>query len=171
MMQNWFVSKIRYEKTMENGMVKKVTEPYLIDAQSFTEAEARTIEKLQPFMSGEFLISDISRAKYTEIVTANQGINLIDAEAKKILGENSRATSDADKWYDCKLSFISLNETTGAEKKTACFMLVNASSLDAANNTLVEHMRGTMADYVIDKIAETPIVDVFPYDGADNSEK
>ena len=43
-MHTWFECKIRYEKTMENGMQKKVTEPYLVDALSFTEAEARIIE-------------------------------------------------------------------------------------------------------------------------------
>ncbi|MGL4332122.1 MAG: DUF4494 domain-containing protein, partial [Bacteroidales bacterium] len=68
-MNNWFECKIRYEKTMENGMLKKVTEPYLVDALSFTEAEARIIKEITPFISGEFTVSDIKRAKISEIFT------------------------------------------------------------------------------------------------------
>ena len=67
MMHTWFECKIRYEKVMENGMNKKVTEPYLVDALSFTEAEARIIEEITPFISGEFTVSDIKRANYSEL--------------------------------------------------------------------------------------------------------
>ena len=66
-MHMWFECKIRYEKTMDNGMNKKVTEPYLVDALSFTEAEARIIEEMTPFISGEFTVSDIKRANYSEL--------------------------------------------------------------------------------------------------------
>ena len=66
-MHTWFECKIRYEKVMENGMQKKVTEPYLVDALSFTEAEARIIEEMTPFISGEFTVSDIKRANYSEL--------------------------------------------------------------------------------------------------------
>ena len=74
MMHTWFLTKIRYEKVMENGMRKKVTEPYLVDALSFTEAEARIIEEVTPFISGEFTVSDISRAHYSEIFTSEDGL-------------------------------------------------------------------------------------------------
>ena len=83
MMHTWFECKIQYEKTMENGMNKKVTEPYLVDALSFTEAEARIIEEMTPYISGEFTVSDIKRAKYSELCFAE------DAEA--------------DRWFKCKL--------------------------------------------------------------------
>ena len=150
MMHNWFVSKIRYEKTMENGMVKRVTEPYLVDGLSFTEAEARTFEMLQP-VSGEFLISDISRAKYAEVVFSND--------------------SKADRWFNARVAFITLDEHSGSEKKAKSNILIQAADFDSAKSGIVEHMKGTMSDYVIDKIEETPIMDCFPYDCADNSEK
>ena len=70
MMHNWFECKIRYEKVMENGMNKKVTEPYLVDALSFTEAEARILEEEKPFISGELTVADIKRANYTELFPA-----------------------------------------------------------------------------------------------------
>ena len=69
---NWFECKIRYEKTLENGMNKKVTEPYLVDALSFTEAEARIIEEMTPFISGEFTVSDIKRANYSELFPSDE---------------------------------------------------------------------------------------------------
>lgn len=74
MMHTWFECKIRYEKVMENGMNKKVTEPYLVDALSFTEAEARIIEEITPFISGEFTVSDIKRANYSELFFCEEGL-------------------------------------------------------------------------------------------------
>ena len=71
-MHTWFECKIRYEKVMENGMNKKVTEPYLVDALSFTEAEARIIEEMTPFISGEFTVSDIKRANYSELFPSEE---------------------------------------------------------------------------------------------------
>ena len=99
MMHTWFEGKIRYEKVAENGMNKKVTEPYLVDALSFTEAEARFIEEVTPFITGEFTVTDIKRANYSEIFPSEE-------EA-------------ADKWYKCKLYFITIDDKSGAEKKTA----------------------------------------------------
>ena len=142
-MHNWFECKIRYEKTIENGMTKKVTEPYLVDALSFTEAEARIIEEMTPFLSGEFTVSDIKRANYSELFNSEE-------EA-------------ADRWFKCKLFFVTLDEKSGAEKKTATQVLVQASDLRDAVKRLDEGMKGTMADYVIASVAETAIMDVYPY--------
>ena len=143
MMHTWFECKIRYEKVMENGMQKKVTKPYLVDALSFTEAEARIIEEMTPFTTGEFTVSDIKRANYSELFAT-------DEEA-------------ADRWFKCKLIFITLDEKSGAEKKTSTLVLVQASDLSDAKDKLVEGMKGTLADYQIGSVAETAIVDVYPY--------
>ena len=149
-MHTWFECKIRYEKTMENGMNKKVTEPYLVDALSFTEAEARIIEEMTPFISGEFTVSDIKRANYSELFFSEE-------EA-------------ADRWFKCKLTFITLDEKSGAEKKTSTNVLVQASDLRDAVKKLDEGMKGSMADYIISSMAETAIMDVYNYvtDSADN---
>lgn len=143
MMNEWFECKVRYEKTMENGMLKKVTEPYLVDAISFTEAEKRFLEEIEPFMSGEFQITDIKRAKYAELFET--------------------ADDDADKWFKAKVAFITLDEKTGVEKKSSQNMLVQASDLRDAVKRLDKGMSGTMADYEIAAIAETPLMDVFHY--------
>ena len=110
-MHNWFECKIRYEKVAENGMNKKVTEPYLVDALSFTEAESRIIEEITPFISGEFTVSDIKRANYSELFPSD---------------EEAADRRDAVKKLD-------------------------------------EGMKGTMADYVIASVAETALMDVYPY--------
>lgn len=134
-MHTWFECKIRYEKTMDNGMNKKVTEPYLVDALSFTEAEARIIEEMTPFISGEFTVSDIKRANYSELFPCEE--------------------DSADRWFKCKLYFITSDEKSGAEKKTATNVLVQAADLRDAVNKLDEGMKGTMADYQIASVAET----------------
>ena len=147
-MHTWFECKIRYEKVMENGMQKKVTEPYLVDALSFTEAEARIIEEMTPFISGEFTVSDIKRANYSELFPSEE-------EA-------------ADRWFKCKLIFITLDEKSGAEKKTSTQVLVQAADLRDAVKKLDEGMKGTMADYQIGSVAETAIMDVYPYSAEPN---
>ena len=142
-MHNWFLCKVKYEKTMENGQNKKVTEPYLVDALSHTEAEARITEEMKPYISGEFTIAGIVPAKYSELFFA-------DEEA-------------ADRWFKCKLAFLTLDEKSGAEKRTMTNVLVQAADLRDAVKKLDEGMKGSMADYLILSVAETPIMDVYPY--------
>ena len=60
-MANWFECKARFDKMMENGSLKKVTEPYMVDALSFTEAEARIIDELTPFVSGGLEIKAVKK--------------------------------------------------------------------------------------------------------------
>ena len=136
-MHTWFECRIRYEKVMENGMQKKVTEPYLVDALSFTEAEARIIEEMTPFISGEFTVSDIKRINYSELFPS-------DDEADDI-------------WFKCKLSFITLDEKSGAEKRTSTNVLVQASDLGRAKKNLDAGMKGTMAEYQVSSVTETAI--------------
>ena len=123
MMNKWFECKVKYVKMMENGLEKKVTEPYLVDAISFTEAEKRFIEEIRPFMTGEFEVSDIKRVNYSEVF-------FCDAES-------------ADRWFKCKLSFITLDEKSGAEKKSNSYALVQAADLREAIKYLDEQMKGT----------------------------
>ena len=142
-MHTWFECKIRYEKMMENGMNKKVVEPYLVDALSFTEAEARIIEEMEPFITGEFTVSDIKRANYSELFASEE--------------------ETADRWFKCKLIFITLDEKSGAEKRTSTQILVQAADLRDAVKKLDEGMKDTMADYQIGMVSETAIIDVYPY--------
>lgn len=140
-MSNWFECKVSYEKMLENGMQKKVTEPYLVDALSFTEAEARIIEELKPFITGEFVIADIKRARLSELFFFDGG----------------------DRFFRAKVQFITLDEKSGSEKKTSVNMLAQASDIEEALKVVKKGMEGTMADYAIASLVETTIMDVFPY--------
>jgi small-conductance mechanosensitive channel len=126
---------------MENGVLKKVTEPYLVDALSFTEAEARIIEEVKHYVSGEFTVANIKRARLAELFFNENG----------------------DRYYRIKVLFITLDEKSGTEKKTAAQMLVQASNLKESIAVLEEGMKGSMADYTIASVAETMILDVFPF--------
>ncbi|MBR6866829.1 MAG: DUF4494 domain-containing protein [Prevotella sp.] len=139
----WFECKIQYEKTMEDGLQKKVSETYTIDALSFTEAEQRIMEEMSAYISGEFTIKDIKIAPYKEIFFADQDL--------------------ADKWYKAKLQFITIDEKTAKEKKSSVNYLVNAGTLNGAVKNIDEVMGGTMIDYVIASVAETMLMDVFEY--------
>lgn len=142
MTHNYFLSTVRYEKTMENGLNKIVCEQYLFDALSFTEAEARTIEELTPFMSGEFSIPTIVKPRISELFLSDD--------------------TAADRFYKVKVASITLDEKSGAEKKTNSFILVQASDFKNAYDRFVYGMKGTMADYEIISIVETQILDYYP---------
>ena len=149
-MNNWFECKVRTEKMMEGGATKKVTEPYLVDALNFTEAEARIIEEITPFCNGQLEVVDIKRARYCEMFTSE--------------------LENCDKWYKVKCAFVTIDEKTQAEKRTTQQMLVQASDLRDAVQRFDEGMKGSMVDYEITLVQETPLLDVFPYQQkADNA--
>ena len=141
-MNNWFECKVTYEKMMENGMQKKVTEPYLVDALSFTEAEARIIEEIQPYITGDFTIKTVSKAKISETFFNDEG----------------------DRFYKFKVNFITLDEKSGMEKKTSAKMIAQACTLKEAIAVLEEGMKSTMCDYSIAEVKETNIIDVFTFE-------
>ena len=132
---------IRYERTMENGMTKKVTELYLVDALSFAEAEGRITKEMEPYISGDFDVVTIKRTNYSEIV------------------END--SDSADKWFKAKLMFVTLAEKSGKEKKQAVHFIVKATDINDAHTRVVEHMKGSVMDYEIATLDETKIMDLF----------
>ena len=139
----WFEAKVRYDKTMEDGCLKKVTETYVIDALSFGEAEKRILEEMTPFISGGIEVCGLKIAPYKEIFFADSDM--------------------ADKWYVAKLAFITIDEKTDKEKKTGACYLVNAGNINAAIKNIEEVMAGTMIDYDTLNVSETQILDVFEY--------
>lgn len=140
---NWFICKIRYDKVMEDGLQKKVTEQYVVDALSFSEAEERIIEEMSSYISGEFDVHEIDRCVFKEVFFSDDEL--------------------ADKWYKAKLKFITIDEKTEKEKKTTVYYLVQAGSFEGARKNIDEVMVGTWIDYIIDTVSETKIMDVFEY--------
>jgi hypothetical protein len=138
-MANWFESKVTYHKIVENGVQKKVTDTFMVDALSFTEAEARVTEEVSPFVSGEMNIASVKRTKISEIFRDDT----------------------ADKWYLVKVAFITVDEKTAVEKRAVSTILVAGSDFKHAYDNFMEGMKGTMADFDIVSISETPILDVY----------
>ncbi|GAA5581748.1 DUF4494 domain-containing protein [Porphyromonas gingivalis] len=143
-MAAWFECKVTYEKVADNGMPKKVVESYLVDADSFTLAEAKMIEEITPFVSmGEFNISNIRKVNYAEL----------------FLNEDDKC----DRYYRCKVLYVAIDEKNGVEKKTPAFLLVKSDSLPNAVAELEKQMGKGLADYEIASVAETALMDVFQY--------
>ncbi|MBD5302308.1 MAG: DUF4494 domain-containing protein [Bacteroides sp.] len=135
----YFEVKATYDKMTENGLVKKVTEPYLFDSLSFTEAESRAIEELTPFISGDFTVKACKRTPIAEIFN---------------LG--------AERYYLAKVAFITIDERTAQEKRSISQILVGATDFDDAYVCFCSEMKGTLADTELVSLAETPIMDVYP---------
>lgn len=119
----------------------------MFDALSFVEAETRATEELAPYISGEFTVDKITRTKIAELFNAD---------------------SDLDKWYKVKVAFITIDEKTASEKKSVTAILVNANDFKEAYDRFMDGMRGSLADFEIISIAETPILDYFPIKLANN---
>ena len=147
-MASWFECKVSYHKTLENGQQKKVTEPFIVDALSFTEAEARIIEEVSPYVAGTFDVTAVKKVKIAEIFYDETG----------------------DKWYYVKYNMITIDEKTAVEKKQAILTLVQASELQKAIDNFMENMKSSMADFEIASVVETNILDVYPMDYSKGAE-
>ena len=139
--KRWFETIVRYDKTMESGEVKKVSETYVVDAITFGEAEESIAVIAKSYASGDFDIKNINPAPYSEIFFSDKDTD--------------------DKYYKVKLAFITVDEKTQKEKKSKVTYLVQAGSLEQARKNTEEVMNGTMIDYEFVSVTETKILDVF----------
>ena len=142
LMELYFETTVKYSKLQENGKVKKVNEPYLVNALSFTEAEAKVIEEVTPYISGDFTVSAVKKTNIEEVFPSTEG----------------------DYWYNVKINFISFDEKTHAEQVTPANYLVQAPDFEKALHNFFDIMKGTIMDYVISSITETKIMDVLNAD-------
>ena len=141
MNSEWFECKVKYDKTMEDGLIKSTNETYLVDAISFTEAEKRFIEEIEPFMVGEFVVTDIKRARLSEVMESE---DLTD-----------------DKWFKARVAYITIDEKKGTEKRAVQSILVQAKDFRTSLKNLDKGMHGTLGDWAIVSITETKIMDIF----------
>jgi hypothetical protein len=140
----WFECKVKYEKVQEDGLQKQVVEQYVVNALSFSEAEARIFEMIAKYISGEFNVVDIKQASYKEVFFAEDGTS--------------------ERWYKVKLDFITLDEKSEKEKRSRVIYLVNASNLNSAMKNIDDVLSGTMIDYDAASITDTKLLDVFEFD-------
>ena len=140
---SWYETCVKYQKMQEDGTEKVVTERYVVDALSFTEAENTIIDEMSACVSGEMTVSNLGKAKYNEIFFSD--------------------VNDDDKWYKTKLQFIVINDKSDREKRSNVVYLVQAKSIDRALRYIDEVMGNTMIDYDTVGINETKIHDVFEH--------
>ena len=140
----YYEVKIQYQEMQEDGKEKKVTEQYVVEALTFTEAESRIIEEMTPYISGEFDVVSEKIAPYNEILLSD-------------------SYSD-DKWFVSKVGFITLDERTDKEKKQTFRYLVQAATSELALDYTKEMLSHGMSDYSIDSVQDTPTLDVFLYE-------
>lgn len=139
----WYECKVSYPRDFGNGLEKRVTETYLVDAVSYTEAEARITDTLRPCVPGGFSVSGIRRSGYAEVFADGEG----------------------DWFYNVRILFFTLDEKSGAEKHSTRRMLVRAPSLGKALERFGRQMEGTLLDYKVVGVEETPLIDVFTFKG------
>ena len=140
----FFEVKIQYQAMQEDGKEKKVTEQYVVEALSFTEAETHIIEEMTPYISGEFDVVAEKIAPYNEIFLSDR--------------------TDDDKWFVSKVAFITIDEKTEKEKKQTFRYLVQAATSELALDYTKEMFSHGMSDYSIDSVQDTPTLDVFLYE-------
>ena len=148
-MNTWFTVKVKYTKQLDDGTFKRVSEPYLLAAMTFTDAEARIYEELGSIIRGEFTVTNIARTEYHDIFYYE----------------------DADLWYKCKITYQSEGDGLEIEsdlnpkkvKKVSQNFLVTATSVKEAFERIQESLSTLMVDYQIPSIILTPIVDIFPF--------
>ena len=139
-MSQWFETKVKYDKTMlETGAMKSVTEAFLVDALSFTEAEARIIKEMEPYTSGDLTVTVVRKVRLEDVIYHEGG----------------------DRWYKVKINMITIDEKTGAEKRSASLSLVQASEFKLALDYFLEAMKSVLFDFEIVNITEMPYIDVF----------
>ena len=139
-MSNWFECKVKYQKVDENGKQKGVSELYMVDAVSFTDAESRITKELEDYAGlGEFIVASIKTTNYAEIIPNESG----------------------DRWFKCKAVFISFDEKTNKERRTSSNMLVQATDVKDAYEVLSKALSTSISDFTIPMVQESSIMDIF----------
>lgn len=140
-MNNWMMCKVKYTKQLDNGALKRVSEPYLFAAMSFTDAETRIYEELGAVIRGEFSVNSIARFEVHDIF----------------------AYDDADVWYKAKVQYENIDADSEKAKKVSQTFLTSANSVKEATDRIKEGLTGLMVDFEITSVMKTTIVEIFPY--------
>ncbi|SIN66628.1 DUF4494 domain-containing protein [Algoriphagus halophilus] len=142
MMRTWFLCKVKYAKENEEGLLKNISEQYLVDAVSFTEAEAIIYDRLGSQIRGDFQVTSLSKSNIVDVFFFE----------------------DADIWYKCKVSYLVSDGESGKEKKVTQYMIVTASDVKEAYDRIQESLNNMLVSFRVPDIVESPIVEVFPYE-------
>lgn len=144
-MRVWFLCKVKYAKETEDGLLKSISEQYLVDAVSFTEAEAILYDRLGSQIRGDFQVTGISKSNIVDVFYFE----------------------DADTWYKCKISYLIADGESGKEKKVTQYMIVTAEDVKQAFDRIQESLSNMLVSFRVPDITESPIVEVFPFEKED----
>jgi hypothetical protein len=147
-MRIWFVCKAKYQKEDDEGHLKNTTETYLLDAVSYTEAEAIMYEKLSERVRGEFVITSLTKSRITDVFLYE----------------------DADFWHKCKITYFVTDADSGKEKKVTNLMIVTAHDVKDAYDRIHQSLNNMLVTFRVPEVVETSIVEVFAY-GQDREEE
>lgn len=148
-MKIWFLCKIKYQREEESGKIKKISEAYLVDAVSYTEAEARIYQELGSIIRGEFEVTAITKSRFVDIFHYD----------------------DNDVWYKCKVTYLVADEKSGKEKKIINLMLVTAANVKEAYERIYESLSTMLVPFEVPEISQSPIVEIFPYISEEDREQ
>lgn len=137
-MNNWIEVRVRYQKTGDNGKSKKVTEQYLVDALSVSEAEIKITREMEKIISNDFSVSAVKKCKYSDVLFGN-----------------------GDRWYRINFEYLTIDERTGLENKTPCYILIQACDIYEALDSFTNYMKNSLADYAIAGVNLTKVINVF----------
>ncbi|QGY48142.1 DUF4494 domain-containing protein [Maribellus comscasis] len=146
-MQTWFECKVKYVKISESGKERNVTENFLLDAVSFTDAETRMIRQMQEMVRGEFTVTDIKKSKIAEVFPFENG----------------------EWWFKATINLVTVDEEAGKEKKLRTYYLVMADDIKEALQRLEESLSYLVIPYVVSSITVSTIIDVFPYQPSESA--
>lgn len=144
-MRTWFLCRVKYAKENEEGLLKNVSEQYLVDAVSFTEAEARIYDMLGSTIRGDFQVTNISKSNFIDVFPYD----------------------DIDIWHKCKITYVVADADSGKEKKVTQFMLITAHDVKEAYERIHESLSNMLVTFRVPDVVESPIVEVFPYEKDD----
>ncbi|WP_238764398.1 DUF4494 domain-containing protein [Maribellus maritimus] len=147
MMQTWFECKVKYVKISESGKERNVTENFLLDAVSFTDAETRMIRQMQEMVRGEFTVTDIKKSKIAEVFPFENG----------------------EWWFKATINLVTVDEEAGKEKKLRTYYLIMADDIKEALQRLEESLSYLVIPYVVSSITVSTIIDVFPYQPSESA--
>jgi hypothetical protein len=141
-MRTYFEATVKYAKENDQGLLKSISEKYLVDSVSHTEAEAIIYDRLSSLIRGDFQLKRLVPANITDVFFYE----------------------DIDIWHKCKVTYVIADADTGREKRVTQYMLVTAHNVKEAYDRIHESLSNMLVSFRVPKIEESPIVEIFFYE-------
>ncbi|MFT7161590.1 MAG: hypothetical protein ACI9GZ_002777 [Bacteroidia bacterium] len=140
-MKTWYACKVKHAVTTEDGRMKQVTDTFLVDGVSFTDAEKRIYEISERDVRGDFMITNIAKTNIAEVVNYE----------------------DSETWFKCKVAYVTLDEEAQKEKKINSYFLVGADNAKIAYERIEDNLSTMLVPIEIPSITQTAFIEVYPF--------